>query len=199
MACCYTTLFRSAGRTTLRASGYALIAALILLVIASLAASAVVYRSSLNARREREDQLLFAGDQIRTALASYRDALAGGGAGQYPKELEELLLDPRFPNPVRHLRRLYPDPMTGEPDWVLERSQGQIIGVHSRSLGKPLRHANFEATDAAFAKAATYSDWHFRAAAAAGTSPAPAGAPKPANLAPTPSAAATDAIESTSQ
>jgi type II secretory pathway pseudopilin PulG len=154
--------------------GYALIAALILLVVASLAASAAVYRSSLDARREREDELLFAGGQIRAALVSYRNATPAGVAQQYPKSFDDLLLDPRFPFTVRHLRRLYADPMTGAPDWVLERMQERIVGVHSRSTQVPLRHAGFDADDAAFARANRYADWRFMAAAGAVSDPSSA-------------------------
>jgi type II secretory pathway pseudopilin PulG len=149
--------------------GYALIMALILVAVASFAAGAAVYRAGLDARRDREDDLLFAGGQIRAAIASYRDNRPSGAAPQYPAHLEDLLEDRRFPNPVRHLRRLYADPMTGEPDWVLERYQERIVGVHSRSSGAPLRHAGFQAEDAAFARARSYADWHFTAAKSAGT------------------------------
>jgi type II secretory pathway pseudopilin PulG len=188
----HSALSPSTPRCGARPRGYALIAALILLVLATLAASAAVYRSSLDSRREREEQLLFAGRQIANALASYRDATLAGGLQQYPKSLEDLLIDRRFPYIKRHLRRLYADPMTGVPDWELERSQDRIVGVHSRSTQAPLRRAGFDAQDAAFAGANHYADWHFTAAAAAGTSagavPSSAAQPAPAATAPKPAA-----------
>jgi len=36
--------------------------------------------------------------------------------------LEELLEDPRFPNTVRHLRKPFADPMTGQAEWGLAKA-----------------------------------------------------------------------------
>lgn len=139
--------------------GYALIAALILLVLASLAVTLAVQRASTDARRERESELLFIGDQYRWAIHAY--ASAAGVPAQYPEKLEDLLEDKRLPLPRRYLRRIYPDPMTGKADWQLELSQGRIIGVHSSSTEGPLRHAGFAPGDEAFAQARDYTQWRF--------------------------------------
>ena len=117
-------------------------------------------------QRERERQLLFAGEQIRRALVSY--ARSGPKAGQFPGGLEELLDDPRQPALKRHLRRIPADPMTGKADWVLITDElGAIVGVHSRSQGVPLKRANFPPGLDAFDGAARYSDWRFTASRAA--------------------------------
>lgn len=139
--------------------GYALIAALILVVLASLATTVAVNVAQVDAQRERELQLLFIGSQMREALSSYY-ASAAGGVAQFPERLEQLLIDERWPQPRHHLRRLWPDPLTGSVDWELVRSQGRIVGVHSRSKAAPLKRANFgEGND--FAKAESYADWVF--------------------------------------
>ena len=114
--------------------GYALLAALVLLAIVSLGATVAVERAQLAAQREREAELLFAGDQYRDALVRYYAMPAGQLSQQYPQTLQDLLEDRRTQATGRHLRRLYPDPMTGKPDWVLEWVGGRIVGVHSRSL-----------------------------------------------------------------
>jgi hypothetical protein len=44
-----------------------------------------------------------------------------------------LLNDQRFPKHIQHLRRLYPDPITGSPDWQLVRENGGIVGIRSQS------------------------------------------------------------------
>ncbi|HUN92052.1 MAG TPA: type II secretion system protein [Burkholderiaceae bacterium] len=155
-------------RTLRRGRGYALIMALILVAAASFAAMIAVTDARTSLQREREAQLLFVGDQYRRALQSYAAVAPAGGIAQYPSKLDELLEDKRFPNPVRHLRRLYVDPMTGAADWELERSQGRIIGLHSRSKLAPLRRANFPDRDAAFADARSYADWRFTAVASSG-------------------------------
>jgi len=146
--------------------GYALIAALILVVVVSLAVEVAVSSSRLAAQREREAQLLFAGDQIRKAILSYYAHVPKGAQPVYPLHLEDLLEDQRFPMVVRHLRRPYPDPMTGKTDWVLETLQGRIVGVHSGATGSPLRNANFSAADAGFSGAKSYKQWRFAAASA---------------------------------
>jgi len=111
-------------------------------------------------QREREKQLLWAGDQFRQALAAY----ARAGNGTYPRKLEELLEDPRTPAKRRFLRRIYEDPMTRSTDWELVRNPlGAIIGVHSRSQAVPIKTGDFPERYARFERARTYADWKFAA------------------------------------
>ncbi|MDH4259671.1 MAG: type II secretion system protein [Gammaproteobacteria bacterium] len=116
---------------------------------------------STSERREREARLLWTGDQYRRAIASYY--LKGPpGIRQYPQSLDDLITDQRGSLLQRHLRRLYPDPMTGEADWQLERqADGAIIGVRSASQRRPIKQAGFRPQDAAFEAAACYCDWSF--------------------------------------
>lgn len=109
--------------------------------------------------RDKETQLLFVGHQYRMALASYRDR-SPPGTPTTPTSVDELLQDPRFPNTVRHLRRLWPDPMTQKTDWVWVRQQGRIVGVHSRSEGVPRRTTHTPPNDA-FAGTSRYDQWVF--------------------------------------
>jgi type II secretory pathway pseudopilin PulG len=128
------------------------------LVAAGLAATAEV--ASTAARRDKEAELLFAGDQFARAIARYRASVPG--SQQYPQRLQDLLADNRFPNVRRHLRRIYRDPMTGSTEWGLVRGpNGGIIGVYSTSTALPLKTANFPKEYAAFAGAAAYRDWVF--------------------------------------
>lgn len=157
------------------ARGFALIVVLLMVVAVSLAATAAVQRPQTAMQREREAQLRFAGDQYRRALASYYGAVPQ--AKQYPLRLEDLLEDRRFPVPRRHLRRLYPDPMTGRADWELLLQDGRIVGLHSRSRAPTLRQ-----TDVATAPQ-TYAEWRFVAAAIA-TGKLTAIAPQPPSLQP---------------
>lgn len=126
---------------------------------------------SASAQRERETQLLFVGQQFRLALASYRDR-SPPGAPTAPTTLAELLEDRRFPTPVRHLRRLWRDPMTDSTDWGLVIAAGRIVAVHSRDEREPLRTA-FSKRDAELAGLGTYSQWVFRAADATPPAAAP--------------------------
>jgi type II secretory pathway pseudopilin PulG len=110
------------------------------------------------AKREKETELLFVGNQYRKAITRYYLA----GKNQYPRTLEDLLKDPRQPGTVRYLRRLYPDPLTGKADWsIVKAPDGGIAGVSSLSEQKPLKSANFRQRDAGFEAAQTYADWKF--------------------------------------
>lgn len=96
-------------------------------------------------RSEKEAELLFVGQQYRSAIESYR---LSGGVNQYPRRLEDLLLDPRLPTIKRHLRRLYPDPITGQPIWgIVKAPDGGILGVFSLSTQEPLKRQGFDAVD----------------------------------------------------
>lgn len=112
---------------------------------------------STEARRDKEAQLLWVGDQYRVALTRYR-----ASGGQLPMALEDLLEDKRFPVARRYLRQLYPDPMTGAVDWQLILGpNGGILGVASSSQEKPIKVANFPARYQQFEDAASYADWQF--------------------------------------
>jgi len=114
---------------------------------------------STAAQRERERELLFVGAQFRDAIGRYYEQ--SPGVKQYPRRLEDLLEDKRFPVVKRHLRKLYVDPITGEADWMVLTQGDQILGVFSPSQGKPLKTANFQLADAVFAQGTAYSDWRF--------------------------------------
>src|SRR5262245_44395213 len=79
----------------------------------ALAATGEVWRTT--AQREREQELLFVGNQFRTAFMNYY-ANTPAGKPRFPRTLDDLVEDSRFPVPRRHLRRVYADPMTGKPD-----------------------------------------------------------------------------------
>lgn len=144
-----------------------------------LAATGVLWRT--DGAREREVELLFKGAEIQRALESYFLSTPQEPK-RFPLKLEELLEDRRGPVVRRHLRRLYPDPFTGKPDWILVRSpEGRIVGVHSSSTAKPIKRASVHG-DFAFGDAKSYRDWVFKPRnaeqlAIAGTGIGPAGTP----------------------
>lgn len=115
----------------------------LLFALAVMGAAAAAAGESLvrQQQRERERELIFRGQQIRSALLNYR-AATPDGQPPLPTRLAQLVEDTRHSPPVHHLRRLYADPFTGEPDWVvLRRADGLITGVHSRSTRPPLTGA----------------------------------------------------------
>lgn len=141
--------------------GFTYLGLLIIVAVmgAGLAAFGTIYSHA--AQREKEVELLFAGEQIRAAIESYHRKSPGASA--YPKKLEDLVEDKRFPMPVRHLRRVYADPMTGGTQWgVVEAPGGAgIMGVHSLSEEKPIKSAHFSPQQQEFETAESYKAWRF--------------------------------------
>lgn len=108
-------------------------------------------------QREKEAELLRVGEEYRQAIERYYLA----GPRHYPRTLEDLLKDPRHAGTVRHLRRLYPDPISGG-DWtVVSAPGGGIAGVHSTSTASPMKVEGFPLLYRDFAKASAYADWKF--------------------------------------
>ena len=136
----------------------------IALIGVALAGTGIVFHAQ--SQREKEKELLFAGDQVRRAIGQYYERSPGADK-RFPQSLEDLLLDKRYPATQRYLRRIYRDPMTGSPEWGLVRTPDQrIIGVYSRSEKSPMKTANFPARYAEFADKQNYSEWKFVYAAA---------------------------------
>ena len=145
--------------------GITLIVVLVMIVLIGLSAGLAGQSWRALVQREREAELLWRGDQYRKAIASYYGAVGQGGiAGlqTYPNRLEDLLRDPRTPATKRHLRRLYPDPMTGEPFEVLKDPGGRLNGVRSSSLEEPFQKDGFPSDYQDFSDAETYTAWEFR-------------------------------------
>lgn len=144
-----------------RGAGFAYLWTLMLVALmgAALAIGGELYATA--ARRDKERQLLFIGHEYRQAIARYYEANGANGQHQYPPALEHLLKDPRFPNPVRHLRRPYADPTSGKAEWGLVLLGGRIVGVHSLSQQKPIKQDNFDDDDAGLRLKQRYADWVF--------------------------------------
>lgn len=146
-------------------SGYTFVAVLILLAVVSTGLAVAGPTWAQQGQRERERELLRIGALYAQALASYRDA-SPGSAKQYPQTLDALLLDTRFIGTRRHLRKLYPDPVTGVAEWGIVRDEeGRILGVHSLSHEAPLIDAEVVLDDRVLPSARKYSDWKFIAKA----------------------------------
>ncbi len=159
----------SARRGRQRGFGYLMVLFALAAMGLTLAGAGEVWHTA--ARRDKEAELLFVGQQFRLALASYRDR-SPVGSPTAPATLEELLQDRRFPMPVRHLRRVWRDPLTNDTAWALVKAGDRIVGIHSRSTAEPVRTA-FESRDAAFAGKASYNQWVFEAGGASAPTAAP--------------------------
>lgn len=105
-------------------------------------------------QRDQEDELIFRGEAIRTAIIRYKNI-----RGQYPISLEELTkVRPAI------IRQLYKDPMTADGEWTLvtavqpgasgDMTGLPIIGVRSKSQKDSFKIYNGKTI---------YSDWVFSA------------------------------------
>jgi type II secretory pathway pseudopilin PulG len=141
--------------------GYTLLALLLVVALLGLGLAGAGELWSRAAQRERERELLFAGNQIREAIGLYYQR-SPGSAKRYPRRLEDLLQDERYPVVVRYLRRLYADPMTGSTQWgLIEAPGGGIMGVYSLSGAVPLKRAGFPPENKGFESAERYTGWRF--------------------------------------
>lgn len=141
--------------------GFTYLGLLFVVAIMGLAMALAAQVWETNIRREKERELLFVGKQLRQAIGSYYAEMPDG-VKRYPRRLEDLLQDNRFPGVKRHLRKLYRDPVTGSDEWGLVVSdEGGIQGVYSLSSQVPLKRTGFDTADMGFENKLHYSEWQF--------------------------------------
>ncbi len=140
--------------------GVAYIAMLFMVTVAGIALMMAAEMWSTTEKRMKEAELLYKGREIALALGSFYKG--SPGIKRYPLTLEELLKDKRFRSTKRHLRKVYPDPMTGKADWeLIKNKQGGIIGISSTSTERPMKQANFKEGMEEFEDSASYAEWRF--------------------------------------
>lgn len=147
-----------------RQRGFTYLGLIVFVFIIGLVGAATLKVDALLRRAQLEKELLETGAQFSAALDSYAKATPRGQP-RAPLTLEELLRDKRFPNPRRHLRKIFIDPVTGKAEWGLVRAgeSGPILGVHSLSRATPLKQANFDARFSGFENREYLSEWKFMA------------------------------------
>lgn len=143
-----------------RQAGYTYL--LVLFIVAGLgllvAQTGLVWQQA--AQREREAELLVIGVAFSRALSSYVKA---GADHSLPETLQQLVEDRRGPVLVRHLRRIYRDPFTGQPVWGLEKAGGRIAGVYSLAQGIPIRQHDLpKELGGIEGEVRSYAEWVFR-------------------------------------
>jgi type II secretory pathway pseudopilin PulG len=145
-----------------RQGGFTYVGLIVMVTIVGLVGAATLKVESLIRRAEAEEELLEVGAEFTRALKSYAQATPRGQP-QQPPSLKELLRDPRFREPRRHLRKIYIDPITGKDQWGIIYLSGDkgVIGVHSLSDTKPLKIGNFDSRFQGFDNADLISDWRF--------------------------------------
>jgi len=146
--------------------GFTYLAALFMIMIMGIMLGAIGQSWSALMKREREEELFFRGSQIRDALKDWYTPKPGRHVATAPKELRDLLKDPRSLTTVRYLRQLYIDPVTGK-EWKVITGPVKgtaiigIIGVASTSEETPLKQSGFTDDYKSFEGKTKYSDWQF--------------------------------------
>lgn len=152
---------RVSHRGDARQGGFTYLALLFAVAVLGVVLAGAGVLWSVERQREREQELLFIGNQFRTAIRSYYEQ-SPGTLKRYPMTLSELVKDQRFLGVRRHLRQLYRDPMTGLPDWGLVMApEGGIMGVYSLSEEKAIKRSGFLVRDAALEGKESYAEWQF--------------------------------------
>lgn len=153
--------------------GFTYIAVLVAMLMLSLATQGVMTYVSQQAQREREAALLRIGQIYVQAIGAYYEATPGS-VKRWPRSLEDLLEDRRLVSIKRHIREVYPDPITRLPDWEpIVGLGGGISGVRSRSGATPIRSGVLELDGLTLGPAGRYADWQFVYQPTLAASPAP--------------------------
>ena len=90
--------------------GYVLLVFVLFSALLVVGLSAIIPQVAFEGQREKEEELLFRGQQYQRAIQLFFRKF-----GRYPNSLEEL----EKTNGIRFLRKAYLDPMTKEADWRL--------------------------------------------------------------------------------
>ncbi|HWJ96493.1 MAG TPA: type II secretion system protein [Telluria sp.] len=151
-----------------REGGFSYLALVIFITIIGMVGALTLKADALLRRAAAEEELLAIGADFADALKSYA-AVTPKGKPTQPRKLEDLLRDTRFPEPRRHLRKMFVDPITGKAEWGVQYQgeQGGVIAVYSLSKSRPLKVGNFDPRFSGFENRQHISDWKF---AATGTS-----------------------------
>ena len=155
--------------------GFTYLAAIVLVMIMGIMLGIMGETWQMMMKREKEEELLFRGDQIRYGIERWNTPKPGQNISTPLQDLKDLLKDPRSLANMRYLRRLYTDPITGK-DWTLIKDPVRgVIGVASPSEAEPVKKANFPIVNEklpdgvnyrpdiykSFEGKKKYSDWQF--------------------------------------
>lgn len=149
------------GRSVRKEHGAIYIGLMFLTATLAAATMAVGPLVQISMQREREAELLFIGEEFRRAILTYYES-SPGGKKRYPRSLNDLLKDDRYPVTRRHLRRIYRDPWSGQPQWGLVEAEDKgVKGIYSLTALTPIKKAGFAAQQQFFTEAQSYRDWRF--------------------------------------
>lgn len=146
-------------RLARKEDGFTYLFMLLAMTLLALATQGVMTYVSQQAQREQEADLIRIGETYRHAIAAYYES-SPGKTKHWPRQLQDLLEDRRHVSTKRHLRYLYPDPVTHEEWGLLYAEDGGIAGVHSKS-DKPTIKTRGTPPTPPTTTPQRYADWHF--------------------------------------
>ncbi len=94
--------------------GFTYLLALMIVVIMGIMLGAAGQSWKTIVQREREEELLFRGTQIKNAITRWYTPQGKQPAATPLRDLRDLVRDPRSATRLRYLRRLCSDPITGK-------------------------------------------------------------------------------------
>lgn len=150
--------FVGPGRCLVNQHGVTYLMVMAAIVLMGISATVVGKQWTVTVKRDKEAELLFRANRIKTAIARYAadyEVMKATRSNRYPLSLEQLTQKPK-----RYLPLAYKDPITGQ-DFELIKVGAEIRGVKSRSKEKPLDQVKFN-------NAATYNQVAFQVEAQAG-------------------------------
>jgi type II secretory pathway pseudopilin PulG len=115
--------------------GFTYVWALIAVAVTSAVLAAGAELMSNRAARHKQAEYAWVIEQYRIAIRSYSQATASTPDAPL-QSLQQLVRDDRAGIVRRHIRQLYPNPLTGKTDWQIRRgSNGEALDVVSASGG----------------------------------------------------------------
>lgn len=145
------------GRRRQSGYGYLLVLAMIAVVGWQAARTTELWR--VESRREREEEMVFAGHQIQRAIRQYFEN--GPQPGCFPTSLNTLY-ETRNAFGQRLLRKRFADPLVSDGQWgKIEDDDGRLRGVYSLADGHPLMTSPLRRGRSITSDAVSYGEWRF--------------------------------------
>lgn len=141
--------------------GFTYLIMLLALTIFSVGLAALGLTWSAVAQRDQEKELIQIGQIYQDAIADYYNR-SPGQVKKYPATWQDLLQDSRYVGTVRHVRRIYIDPLTRSPTWgLIPAPDGGFMGVVSLSTKETLSQQPRRLDNGSVIAGTHYNDWKF--------------------------------------
>lgn len=139
--------------------GYALVILLMLATVLLISLTAALPSIYTQGQREREEELIFRGNEYARAIAMYRRQFR-----RFPTAVKDLLQT----NGMRFLRRPYADPMTRKGKWRFIHADASGTPIDSRTFARPKPPKPLGESSSSFSNSPSPSDASTEAGRSAG-------------------------------